>query len=69
MPVTDAEVKAEFLRRKWHEFLLTVGLYVIGLLAVGGGVGVAVSPAWAAVTVGGIVLGTVFIARMGGRKE
>lgn len=51
------------------EFLLTVGMYGAGLLAVGGGVGVAVSPAWAAVAVGGIVLGTVFIARIGGRKE
>ena len=51
------------------EFLLTVGMYGAGLLAVGGGVGVAISPAWAAVAVGGIVLGTVFISRMGGRKE
>jgi hypothetical protein len=69
MPVSDAKVKAELQRMKLYEVLLTVGMYGIGLLAVGAGVGVAVSPAWAAVTVGGIVLGTVFISRIGGRKE
>ena len=44
--------------------LADLSVYLVGLAAIGGGV-CAIDPAWAAVTVGSILLLTVFAARMG----
>jgi hypothetical protein len=49
--------------------VVTLAAYLVALAAIGIGVGGAVSVAWALVVVGGIVMGTVFCSRMGGRKK
>lgn len=54
---------------RFSEGMVTLAVYLSALAAVGGGIGCAISAAWASVVVGGIVLGTVFIAFIGGRKE
>lgn len=48
---------------------VNLGAYLAGLSAIGGGVACAVSASWAAVVVGSIVLSTVLLSRLGGRKE
>jgi hypothetical protein len=51
------------------ETLVDVLLTVAAITAIGGGVGCATSPAWAAVVVGVVVLGIVVVARTGRKPE
>jgi hypothetical protein len=51
------------------ETLVDISLTVAAIAAIGGGVGYAMSPAWASVAIGSIVLGIVVVSRMRtGRK-
>lgn len=62
------------VKRGWRmsvEKAVDIVATLAALAAIGGGVGVALSPAWAFVTVGGIVLGIVVASRLrpGGKPE
>lgn len=51
------------------EAALTIGFYIAGTSAIGGGLAFALSPSWGSVAVGSILLGTLALTKFGGRKE
>jgi hypothetical protein len=53
------------------EAVVDILLAIAALAAIGLGVGIAISPAWAAVVVGGVVLSIIVVSRLrpGGKTE